>query len=163
MATSPAHTVEQVWSDSAENTPSLGCAGCDDFALCGGLSVEFNLFDCLEFCECPDGADCDAICTRNPAVVIARRREVKGWELSLPQVDGVSSAPKLPHYLPLLYPRPAAPEAAREEPDGPGLIDEVGKSHRFERARSQVRRSPIASHGQKHVIFYGGVRVEDAI
>lgn len=37
--------------DLALHTPSLGCAGCPDFKVCGGPHTEAGVFDCNAFCS----------------------------------------------------------------------------------------------------------------
>lgn len=84
-------------------TASLGCQQCHLRALCGGLQVEGDAFNCLSFCHCKDMTKCDNVCPRNVPYQVARMREVHGLEL-----DGVANAPiiavpELPQMVPMVY------------------------------------------------------------
>lgn len=92
----------------------LGCAGCGEKKMCGGLAVEANVWSCLSLC-CGNPAKCDRVCRNNPEFAF-RVQEVGGFGLDLPQ------APLLaPPILPLVVPevfhgskrdRPFAPAVA---------------------------------------------------
>jgi len=92
----------------------LGCAGCRDRPLCGGLAVEADLWNCLSLC-CGTPNTCDRVCRNNPKFA-ARVHEIGGFGLSL------APAPDLPmRTLPSIIPevfhsvgrrRPFAPVVA---------------------------------------------------
>ena len=69
--TNPPYLTPRLWNDSGLFTPSLGCAGCMDKRICGGLSVATALYDCLSFC-CQNPADCDTVCRKKPDEFAAR-------------------------------------------------------------------------------------------
>ena len=86
------------------HTPSMGCAACPDFEVCGGLQVGDALFDCLGFC-CHNSADCDAVCRNKPEEFARRVREVGGFAFdNVPRASLLTVTP-LPALVPLLYHR----------------------------------------------------------
>lgn len=100
--------------DGALYQVPLGCAGCRERPLCGGLAIEANVWSCLSLC-CGKPNDCDRVCRNNPQFA-ARVHEISGFALALPP------APVLPRrILPSAVPevfhsakrhRPFAPAAA---------------------------------------------------
>lgn len=73
---------KRLWHDRTLRQVPLGCAGCRELPLCGGLCVEAALWNCLSFCcEAPNG--CDRVCRNNPRFA-TRVNEVGGFALSLP-------------------------------------------------------------------------------
>ena len=95
------HRIPQ-WNDGRIYTQSLGCRGCPDRDLCGGLSVRLSLYNCLDYC-CEDPDACDIVCRNNPQVFVRSIREVGGFEL-----DNIPRAPKrlsasIPSLVPILY------------------------------------------------------------
>lgn len=69
-------SVREDYSDASASTLCLGCAKCEDFDICGGLSVA-NIRDCLSFC-CGGKPDCDLVCPKNRAHFQRRLEEVGG-------------------------------------------------------------------------------------
>lgn len=95
----PSHRLHD---DAARHAPSLGCAACPDFAVCGGLHTEAGVFDCHDFCSCADREACDMVCRNKPDTFFERYLEVGGFELeSTPRVAAVT-APGLPPVIPLI-------------------------------------------------------------
>lgn len=95
----PSHRLRD---DAARHAPSLGCAGCPDFAVCGGLHTEAGVFDCDDFCSCADREACDMVCRNKPDTFFERYLEVGGFELeSTPRVAAVRT-PDLPPVIPLI-------------------------------------------------------------
>lgn len=86
--------------DSSLHQPSLGCAGCAERKLCGGLAIEADVWSCLSFC-CNDPGKCDRVCRNNPDYA-SRVHEVHGFELDLPQAP-LLPAPALPHVVPEIF------------------------------------------------------------
>lgn len=62
-----------------------GCLRCDQLSLCGGLKARRNLFDCDEFCECIDNANCPYVCRTKFGEFQRRVAEVGGFELNFPR------------------------------------------------------------------------------
>lgn len=93
----------RLWQDENNNTRALGCIGCPDLELCGGLTVTAGAFDCLGFCKCKDVSICDNVCRRNPCLYVLRLREINGFGFeTLPNIPPCAVA-KLPIFVPLLH------------------------------------------------------------
>jgi hypothetical protein len=86
--------------DSLLHQPSLGCAGCAERKLCGGLAIEADVWSCLSFC-CNDPGKCDHVCRNNPDYAF-RVQEIGGFELKLPQAP-LLQAPVLPLVVPEIF------------------------------------------------------------
>src|SRR3546814_9783342 len=104
MSVRPAHEPSRVfrqpqrlWDDPALHTSALGCRGCKDFGICGGLHTEAGIFlDCHDLCTCSDQSKCDMVCRFNPSHFVARMREIDGFELgTLPRLEELPP-PNLP-------------------------------------------------------------------
>ncbi|WP_157628291.1 DUF4417 domain-containing protein [Ensifer sp. BR816] len=111
MSVRPAHEPsrvfrqpQQLWDDPAVHAPALGCRGCRDFGVCGGLHTEAGIFlDCHDLCTCSDKSKCDMVCRFNPAHFVARMREIDGFELSkLPRFEELP-VPSLPPVVPFIH------------------------------------------------------------
>ena len=90
------------WHDGSKHTPSLGCKACPDRDICGGLSIERALFDCLGNC-CRQPERCDAVCRKNPREFVKRVREIGGFGFDdVPPAARLPSAP-LPEVVPVLF------------------------------------------------------------
>ncbi len=88
--------------DAALYAPSLGCSGCPDFEICGGLHTDAGVFDCNDFCSCADPALCDTVCRNKPDTFFERYLEIGGFDLkSTPKVPALP-APSLPPVIPLI-------------------------------------------------------------
>lgn len=79
---------------------SMGCAGCAERPLCGGLFIEAPVWSCLSFC-CGQPDKCDRVCRKNPDYP-SRVHEVHGFELNLPQAP-LLPAPALPLVVPEIF------------------------------------------------------------
>lgn len=88
--------------DAARNpTPSLGCFGCRELTLCGGLQLAAPLFSCLDHC-CGQPDSCDTVCRNHPNFV-DRVREVQGFDLrTVPRAPRHDISP-LPSVVPVIY------------------------------------------------------------
>ncbi len=85
----------------AGNEVQLGCSRCPERELCGGLSVEEPVFDCLSLC-CGNPATCERYaCPQNPKRYSELVNEVGGLELR-PYRQQVARARSLPNYIPFL-------------------------------------------------------------
>lgn len=89
--------------DEGEILPlALGCVGCPDRELCGGIRKKQHAYWCLDDC-CKNPATCDSMCPRNQSGFIDRMREVNGLELdNLPRTSPCAST-NVPLYIPYLY------------------------------------------------------------
>jgi len=93
----------KLWHNEKANTPSLGCWGCPEYRICGGISVAAGVTSCLDLC-CGRPGDCDKPCRNNPDYAF-RVREVGGFSLdSVPRVAALA-APRLPTVIPVLFHR----------------------------------------------------------
>jgi hypothetical protein len=106
----------RLWHDDTRNPPCLGCSGCRELSICGGLRLNLRSFDCLDFC-CKNPSACDRVCRNNPDYV-DRVREIGGFDLAqIPRTHPLI-APELPLVVPVLFhdstrvSRIAAPVAA---------------------------------------------------
>ena len=95
------HRIPQ-WNDVKTYTPSLGCQGCPERDLCGGLSVRLSLYNCLDYCcESPDR--CEIVCRNNPQVFVRSVREIGGFGLeNIPRAPERRTGP-IPSVVPILY------------------------------------------------------------
>lgn len=95
---------QRLWDDPAVHTPALGCRGCKDFGVCGGLHTEAGIFlDCHDLCTCSDKSKCDMVCRFNPTHFVARMREIDGLDLgTLPRLEELP-LPSLPPVVPLIH------------------------------------------------------------
>ena len=113
---------KRLWHDGRNRTPSLGCTGCADRELCGGLCLERAFYDCYDYC-CGNAEKCDAVCRNKPREFAKRVREVGSFRLdNVPRADRLPE-PVLPPVVPVLlhgYIReaPFAPSAVCVPLDG---------------------------------------------
>lgn len=88
----------------AGNEVKLGCTKCPELGLCGGLSVDAPVFDCMEFC-CGSPATCERYaCPKDPKRYSTLVNEVGGLELQ-PFRIRVARTRLLPNYIPCLLDR----------------------------------------------------------
>jgi len=91
----------RLWHDETQNPSFLGCSGCPELPVCGGLRLKLQSFDCLDFC-CGNPSACDRVCRNNPDYV-ERVREVGGFDLAkIPRASPLV-APELPPVVPVLF------------------------------------------------------------
>src|ERR1700736_5408912 len=80
----------------------LGCFVCPHLATCGGISIDFSVSDCFDFCQCRPGSKCPFVCPSKPREFVARLREIGGFELdNIPGADPVAW-PCMPLMVPLV-------------------------------------------------------------
>lgn len=106
----------QLWHDAARNAPALGCHGCPERPVCGGICAAAPYFDCLTYC-CGKPASCSSVCRAAPEAFARRMWEVEGFDLSNVPRGEVMDAPALPQVVPVFFHGSrregrAAPEAA---------------------------------------------------
>lgn len=93
---------QRLWSDRKSYTGSIGCAACPEAEICGGLSVQREAFDCLEYC-CGNPERCDIVCRKHVAEFVQRVREVDGFGLdNVPRARSAVRR-KLPTVVPVVY------------------------------------------------------------
>jgi hypothetical protein len=93
----------RLWHVRGPVQPPLGCQGCHQRDLCGGLQVETPIYNCLTFCRCVDPAECDNVCPKSMRHFVARSQEVRGFELlNVPRTPELVM-PALPAAVPLIY------------------------------------------------------------
>ena len=91
----------RLWHDDVRNPTCLGCSGCPEFSVCGGLRLNLRSFDCMDFC-CKNASACDRVCRNNPDYV-DRVREVGGFDLArVPRAQHLTP-PELPLVVPVLF------------------------------------------------------------
>jgi len=91
----------KLWHDGSRHTPSLGCQGCPELAICGGLSIGTPLYDCLKFC-CGNPASCSRVCRNHPNFA-DRVREIGGFAFKAVTQMALGLAPALPPYIPIIF------------------------------------------------------------
>lgn len=79
----------------------LGCIGCPEQNICGGLKIESDFFDCSQFC-CGKPNECDIVCRKNPDYV-DRVREIGSFDLATVPRAPALQASCLPAFIPLIY------------------------------------------------------------
>jgi hypothetical protein len=92
----------QLWDDANHNTRALGCSGCPELRLCGGLHVEAPFFDCLTTC-CGSPSTCTKVCRRNAMDFVKRWREVEGFDLDNVPRTMPPTTVELPSVVPIIY------------------------------------------------------------
>ena len=94
---------QDLWHVRGPVLPPLGCQGCQQRDLCGGLQVETPIYNCVTFCRCVDHTACDNVCPKNVRHFVARSQEVRGFELAnVPRTPDLMM-PTLPSVVPLIY------------------------------------------------------------
>lgn len=96
-------TSKQVLYHESDRPMSLGCLGCSELELCGGLQTSHAAFDCKDHCECLDASACNYVCPKNPIVFVNRRVELSGYELGSIQRVVAPPTSALPSYVPVIY------------------------------------------------------------
>lgn len=92
---------KKLWQDEFRNTPSLGCWGCPEKKICGGLSIQAGLTSCLDLC-CNKPTKCDKPCRNNPDFAL-RVREVGTFALeNIPRAP-LPRSPVLPPVVPVVF------------------------------------------------------------
>lgn len=90
------------WDEGDALPLALGCVGCIERGICGGMRKRQDAYSCLDDC-CGKPSTCDGMCPRNPTGFMMRMREVNGLELdNLPRAQPCA-ATELPFYVPYLY------------------------------------------------------------
>lgn len=90
------------WDDDTKSPRALGCGPCHELGICGGQHTELKGFSCLDEC-CKSPSTCTAMCPNNPAMFIARHREINGFDLhNVPRAKKLATA-NLPVYAPHIY------------------------------------------------------------
>lgn len=89
------------WHDDLQNVPSMGCALCPEYLVCGGLKVSRPLFWCLDYC-CGNPTACDVVCRNNPRFV-DYIREIGGFDLRTVGRSQQLSELNIPPVVPLLF------------------------------------------------------------
>ena len=93
----------KLWHNKG-NTFSIGCAGCPERSICGGLQVSAPIFSCEDYC-CQEPENCDVVCRNNPEDFVNRIREINGFDLMTVDHAPKLAVPVLPSVIPLLYHR----------------------------------------------------------
>lgn len=88
--------------DAAHFATSLGCRGCPDFGMCGGLHTDADIFSCNDFCSCADRTLCDMVCRNKPDEFFERHLEIGGFDLAPTPRVAACPPPKLPFVIPLV-------------------------------------------------------------
>ncbi len=92
------------WDDAEVHQLPLGCMGCADRPLCGGMHKKQRDFDCLGDC-CGNPGECDTVCPRNFDRYVEFYREVDGFDLANIPRATPCLPPDLPEYVPYIFHR----------------------------------------------------------
>lgn len=95
---------ESLYHD-ARQPLSLGCTGCPEFGVCGGLHTGEGLFDCRSFCTCADASACQYVCPRNLEDFVNRWQEVGGYGFENVPRQKALPVPCLPYVVPHVFNR----------------------------------------------------------
>lgn len=80
---------------------ALGCSSCPHYQLCGGLSVDAQIWDCFDLCCGKHGA-CERVCRRNESFVL-QNNEIGGFDLEqVGEIPALSFTPTL-DIIPTVY------------------------------------------------------------
>lgn len=96
------HAAPRLWHRSGE-ARSLGCSRCPELRVCGGLSIDAPVFNCMEFC-CGTPNTCRRQACPNRGDYSVFVNEVGGLELNR-FVQNVRAPRALPFYIPCLLDR----------------------------------------------------------
>lgn len=80
----------------------LGCMGCRERDLCGGIHTP-HIYSCLSFCKCDDPSKCQYVCRNNLESYIEAVQEISGFKLETIARTPPLKYPNLPHVVPLFY------------------------------------------------------------
>jgi hypothetical protein len=116
--------------DGALHEVPLGCTGCRERPICGGLAVEADIWNCLSLC-CGTPDSCDRVCRNSPEFAF-RVHEIGGFALSLPSAPSLMP-PILPTVIPEVFHR-----AARLRPFAPAVAS-VSLYRMFDRRTGDPR------------------------
>lgn len=100
-----AHKGAWVLKDVGAAPALLGCQGCSDLGICGGLHLrnESAMLTCMDHCQCNDSKTCDLVCPRRPEVFARRIHEVRGLDFeNIPRKESGILLPPLPRVVPIL-------------------------------------------------------------
>lgn len=77
----------------------LGCQGCLDVTVCGGLHLPNGsaMLTCLDHCSCTAERNCDFVCPHRPSAYAKRVREVQGFRLDNIPCKATPQQPSLPN------------------------------------------------------------------
>lgn len=85
-------------------TPSLGCVGCPELSLCGGLQTIAGSFNCMDFCkQCTAPEECNFVCRKYPSLFIDRCKEVRGFSFDSIPVGNNIEYKSFPMLVPEIY------------------------------------------------------------
>lgn len=92
----------RLWHRPDNRITPLGCPGCPEFKLCGGLRTDERLLECLAYC-CRDPERCDKVCRVNGARFAGYIREIRGLDLSnVPRAQKLI-VPPFPVAVPVMF------------------------------------------------------------
>lgn len=82
----------------------MGCLGCPDLKLCGGLRIAAGVFDCSGLCACARGGrSCSGVCRARPRDFVDRVAEVGGFTYDSVPRSAPLALPRLTDYVPVIY------------------------------------------------------------
>lgn len=82
---------------------SLGCLGCPEKEVCGGLQATAGLFDCMLFCQCEEGVDCQYVCPHKTEHFVNSIHEIGGFDFGNVPRSNILPMTDLPLFVPLLF------------------------------------------------------------
>ena len=94
----------KLWHDQKSNpTRHVGCSGCPEFDVCGGLQTDAAIFDCSN-ALLQQHIGCDRVCRWHPSYV-RRVREVGTFDFDNVARSEQINSRKLPGFIPTIYHR----------------------------------------------------------
>lgn len=82
----------------------MGCLGCPDLEMCGGLRIAAGVFDCSGLCPCARGGKrCSGVCRSRPRDFLARVAEVGGFDFGDVPRHAPLTLPPVAEHVPVIY------------------------------------------------------------
>ncbi len=91
----------RLWHEPQHKQQPLGCQGCKEHGVCGGIRIAEGIFSCSSFC-CGDPARCKLVCRHNPDFPF-RVREVERFAFDNVPRAPVPASPALPPVVQVMY------------------------------------------------------------
>jgi hypothetical protein len=105
---------EDALRDNDWETISLGCQGCVERRVCGGLRSSAGLLNgCREFCDCKNPKLCLWVCPKNPRGYFLRKQEINGFDFDDVAFARGIAIDQLPSFISVVFPRVLGPEVIR--------------------------------------------------
>lgn len=92
----------RLWQDEHAGSTALGCTGCVDLPICGGLNIESKLWNCLDLC-CGGKDQCQSVCPNAPTKYVRASWEINSFVLdTIPKLASTTPV-ELPPIISMIY------------------------------------------------------------